>query len=199
MMRWIGAGLAIAILALADGTGSAAQAPPTEGATVIVCHGYGCRYRTRVQFSPADMARLHRLVAAGKATPDAERQALGRAVQWFEVTVGPIAGTSHDKLKGDVLLIPDPSQEDCIDESTNTTTLLKLIESRGWLLHHTVGPTKERGFLLDGRYPHNTAVVIEKSGGERWAIDSWTHANGEFPDIMPISEWVKQGVWGNTG
>ena len=69
---------------------------------------------------------------------------------------------------------------------TNTTTLLKLIESRGWLKHHKVGKTKARGFLLDLRYPHNTATVIENDNGEAWAIDSWIPANAEFPDIMPL-------------
>jgi hypothetical protein len=190
--------LAVAALALlflrAAGPAAAADAP----AEVVVCHGYGCLYRTQVHFDARDMARLRSIVVAGRASATAERNALGKAVQWFEVTVGPLAGTSHDKAKGDVLLVPDPGQEDCIDESTNTTTLLKLIESRGWLAYHRVGATKERGFLLDGRYPHNTATVYDKATGKRWAIDSWTHANGVFPDIMPIEVWVKQGVWGRS-
>ena len=90
----------------------------------------------------------------------------------------------------------DASQLDCIDESRNTTTLLKLIEERGWLSHHKVGKPKIRGFLLDLRYPHNTATVIEKQSGEAWAIDSWTTANAEFPDIMPLKVWKTKGVLG---
>ena len=90
------------------------------------------------------------------------------------------------------------SQLDCIDESKNTTTLLKLIEKRGWLSHHRVGRPKHRGFLLDLRYPHNTATVIEKDSGEAWAIDSWIPANAAFPDIMPLKIWVTKGVRGQN-
>jgi hypothetical protein len=166
------------------------------GATIVYCHGYGCTARSRVSLSPTQMNKLRALVTAGKASPAAERAALGKAQSWYERVVGGILGTANDKPKGDFQGAYDLSQLDCIDESTNTTAFLKLIESRGWLSQHTVGKPRTRGFLLDGRYPHNTAVVIEKGSKEPWAIDSWIPANGEIPDIKPISVWVKEGRMG---
>lgn len=193
MMRLFGSILGLAlVLAPADGVVSAAE----SGATIIYCHGYGCTARSRVNLTPAEMAKLRTLVTAGKTSPAAERQALGKAQSWYERTVGAVLGTSKDKPKGDFQGAYDLSQLDCIDESTNTTAFLKLIESRGWLSQHTVGKPRTRGFFLDRRYPHNTAVVIEKGSGEAWAIDSWIPANGEIPDIKPISIWLKEGRMG---
>ena len=40
------------------------------------------------------------------------------------------------------------------------------------------------------RMAHNAAVIREKKGGERWAVDSWPRGNGGPPDILPLSEWM---------
>jgi hypothetical protein len=192
MRRIVGIlGAASALLA-ASWTAALAEAP----ATIRYCHGYGCKIRSPVTFSGSDMVRLRGIVTAGRASAAAERQALGKADQWYERVAGAATGTSKDGPKGTIGGAFNPDQLDCIDESTNTTTLLKLIESRGWLKHHKVGKTKARGFLLDLRYPHNTATVIENDNGEAWAIDSWIPANAEFPDIMPVKLWVTKGVRG---
>ena len=187
-------GMIGAVVALILGSFAAmAEEPP---ATIRYCHGYGCKLQPTVTFTSSDMAHLKAIVTAGRASAAAERQALGKADQWYERIAGAATGTSHDGPKGTIGGAFDPSQLDCIDESTNTTTLLKLIESRGWLSHHKVGKPKGRGFLLDLRYPHNTATVIETDTGEAWAIDSWIPANAEFPDIMPLKLWVTKGVRG---
>jgi len=174
------------------GPALAATWPMVASATVAVCHNFGCSMQTPVTFTAKDLAALRVIVVAGRGSPAAERRALGKAVQWFERRVGPVVGTSGD-LGGFERYLATPDQQDCVDESTNTTRLLKLIESRGWLTHHRVGPKAVRGFLVDGRYPHNTAVVVEKTSGVKWAIDSWMHANAEPPDIMPLAIWLKSG------
>jgi hypothetical protein len=181
-----------AFLFLGAEGGFAAEMGPA-GAVVAFCHGYSCSIKTPVRLTPKDMAALKAMVAKGRASPAAERKALGSAEQWFEKRAAQFAGTAGDRPKGDFAGAFDPTQLDCIDESTNTTTFLKLIEARGWLVHHTVSRTRARGFLLDGRYPHNTAVVKEKGTGVEWAIDSWIPANGEYPDIKPLSQWLREG------
>ncbi len=160
------------------------------------CHGFDCKLRSVVRFSAAEMDRLRSIMRAGRGSAEAERKAIGKASQWYERIAGAATGTSGDRPKGTVLDAFDATQLDCVDESTNTTSLLTLIADRGWMVHHQVGKTKSRGFLVDLRYPHNTATVIEKVTGEAWAIDSWIPANAEFPDIMPVKIWVTKGVRG---
>ena len=177
---------------------SVPPAAAAEPASIRYCHGFGCKQTTSVRFTSADMAKLKSIVRAGRSSAEAERKALGKADQWCERRAGAASGTSGDKPKGGFSDAYNASQLDCIDESKNTTTLLKLIEKRGWLSHHRVGRPKHRGYLLDLRYPHNTATVIEKKSGEAWAIDSWIPANAEFPDIMPLKIWVTKGVRGQN-
>ena len=78
---------------------------------------------------------------------------------------------------------------DCIDEATNTTSLLLVAQRRGMLKHHRVTTPVARGFFLDGRYPHATAVVKEKASGRAYAVDSWPKANGAKPDILDLDDW----------
>ena len=42
---------------------------------------------------------------------------------------------------------------------------------------------------MQGRLPHNTAILLENKTGEAYAIDSWFHANGELPEVLPLKEW----------
>ena len=163
-----------------------------KGTSVYVCHGTGCARKERVDFSTADMGRLRSILASGAGSPEKERRAMGRAVQWFEKRVAPQVGSGNDVGGFDLSTVNKPGQLDCIDEATNTTSVLKLAADNNYLKHHRVGRPKARGFFLDGRYPHATGVVVQISNGESYAIDSWTRDNGEPPEIMPLSVWFKQ-------
>jgi hypothetical protein len=81
---------------------------------------------------------------------------------------------------------------DCIDTSRNTTSLLLVLEQLHLLRHHKVEGPEARGFLLDGRGPHATAVLLDTQSGREWAVDSWTHNYGERPDVLPLDEWKKK-------
>jgi hypothetical protein len=184
-------GSAIWLATMAMPALAAAAAEP--GAVIRYCHGYGCAMRSPVRLSGADLATLRRLLASGSASASAERAAIGRADQWFERVAGRQTGTSKDGAKDVYELFTPPSQIDCVDEATNTTTLLKLAESRGWLRHHKVGSIDRRGFLVDGRYPHHTATIHDRASGAVWVVDSWVRANGEPPDIKPLAIWKEEG------
>lgn len=167
-----------------------ARAP--KGTSVYVCHGTGCARKERVDFSPSDMKKLQTILATGNASASEELAAMGKAVQWFEKRVAPQVGSGNDVGGFDISTVNKPGQLDCIDEATNTTSILKLAADRGYLTHHRIGRPSARGFFLDGRYPHATAVVIQTSSDEAYAIDSWTRDNGKPPEIMPLSVWFKQ-------
>jgi hypothetical protein len=178
-----------AILAL----GALDTASALSPVKIRYCHGYGCRMKSPVTFSAGDLMALKRIMDGGRGSPAAERAAISRASQWYERHAGAQTGTSSDGAKGEFGIYTPLSQLDCIDEMTNTTTLLKLIAREGWLRHHAVGPSASRGLLFDGRYPHNTATVVEKKSGGRWVVDSWVRSNGQPPDIKPLEVWKREG------
>jgi hypothetical protein len=166
---------------------SVRQGERVDGGRVYICHGYNCVFVAPVNLSQAEIERIAgRLRGAHDGA--GERQALSAAVQAFEQVVGKRAGTAGDRGRTQVGQ-GRPGQLDCVDEATNTTSLLKLLASHGYLKHHTVETPAARGFFLDGRYPHNTAVIRDSETGQRWAVDSWPRANGEPPVIQPLKDW----------
>jgi hypothetical protein len=78
---------------------------------------------------------------------------------------------------------------DCLDTTANTISLLLVLQDAGTLTHHRIEPPQSRGIFLDGRYPHFTAVIREKNSGQRWAVDPWTRAPGQEPEILPLRQW----------
>jgi len=162
---------------------------PTER-TAYVCHGYTCRIVTPVHFSAADVALIAGSLVGGTPDAAAERRALAKSDQVFEQIVGARIGTSSD-LPAMQFGKPADDQLDCIDEATNTTSLLLLLSQNGYIKHHKVEAPSARGFFLDLRYPHATAVLTDLGSGEKWAIDSWPRANAEPPLVMPLAEWKR--------
>jgi hypothetical protein len=167
--------------------------PPTP-ASLTVCHGFGCRDHTEIALSAADRARLTQILRAGRSSAEAERRAIAAAVQWFDRRVGPEAGTTHHIARaGHDQLGEADSNFDCIDASRNTTSLLLVLDEMRLLKYHSVEETVARGAFIDGRWPHATAVVAELSSRKQWAVDSWTHAYGEKPDVKPLQIWLSEG------
>ncbi len=154
----------------------------------FICHGYTCRLVTPVYFTADEFSRIGRQLAAGTRDAAEERAAISRAVQAFETFVGARIGTAND-LPAMQFGRGADDQMDCIDEATNTTSLLMMLAKHGYIRHHTVEAPSARGFFFDGRYPHATAVLTDTATGEKWAVDSWPRANGEAPLVMPLAQW----------
>lgn len=163
--------------------------PPTP-AEVIICHGFGCKYRAEVALTAADRGKLTQLLASGQASAAAERRAVAAAGAWFDRRIGPAAGTQRHIARAGYVHMFEKGQFDCIDASRNTTSLLLVLEQLKLLHHHDVDVPVARGYLIDGRPPHVTAVLTEKTSGTKWAVDSWTRGYGQAPEIMPLSRWL---------
>ncbi len=43
-------------------------------------------------------------------------------------------------------------------------------------------------------WPHWTAVIQEKSTGQRFAVDSWIYANGENPAVVEVEKWYIKDI-----
>lgn len=169
------------------------KATPPDGNTVTVCHAYTCRQQTRVNFPPSAMAEVKKLMEDTKKadTPFEERRAVAYAVAWFETYVGKKIGTSADRAGMEYEGPGDPTQQDCVDEATNTTSYMMVLEQNGLLKYHKVGAPFSKENLLRGvaGWPHWTAVLIEQDNGQHWAGDSWIYPNGENPAVVETEKW----------
>jgi hypothetical protein len=156
---------------------------------IVACHGFSCRNQAQIFLTNGDRARLATLLAAGKSSPAAERRAVAGAVQWFDKRIGPVAGTTRRVARAGAFVSNAPGQWDCIDASTNNTSLLLVLAQLRLLTHHQVERPVSRGFLVDGRIPHMTAVLSETRTAQKWSFDNWTRGYGELPDVMTVDEW----------
>ena len=166
--------------------------PVPDPANPVVCHGFGCAYRTPILLRNADKGQIKKLfgAAAGKS-PEGERKALAATMAWFEKRVAAEAGTAAAKARAGLGHAGDPSQFDCLDKTSNTVGVLAILIQMGLLRHHVVDAPVSRGFIIGG-LPHTTAVVRERKSGQQWAVDGWTHNNGELPDVLPLEQWRTQ-------
>lgn len=169
------------------------EVPEPKGSTLHICHAYGCRSQSRVRFKPSEIAMIKAEMDKHRRDDSAheERRAVAYAIGWLERYVGKKIGTDTDRAGMDFIGSGDPSQQDCVDEATNTTSYLVLLETHGLLRHHTVGTPFAKENYLRGiaGWTHWTAVLLEKDGGQRWAVDSWIYKNGENPAVVEAEKW----------
>lgn len=162
--------------------------PPTPN-TVFVCHGFGCKYRAEVDLTANDRAKLWQFLAAGRSSAAAERKAVAAVGAWFDKRVGPVAGTMNHVARAGAKYMFDARQFDCIDTSRNTTSLLLVLDQLKLLRYHDVDAPEARGYMIDGRPPHATAVLVERTTGKKWSVDSWTVGYGRALEVMPLERW----------
>lgn len=155
------------------------------------CHGYGCKHVSDVTFEESDWAEIAPLFDPPPQTPEEERQIIKDVIGLFERKVGALTGTEEDRLGTFYKL--GRYQLDCVDESTNTTVYLSILQAKGLLNFHDIElPNARWPIVHSGRWPHQTAVITDQQSGESYVVDSWFHHNGAPAEIVPLKEW-KQG------
>ncbi|MEJ1159433.1 hypothetical protein [Prosthecomicrobium sp. N25] len=158
-----------------------------SGDRLVYCHGFECRLRTAIPMSGEDLKTLTELFASHAATPEAEREAIDLAVQWWEKHAAPLLGGPPDIRGSEPKHANKRGQTDCLDEATNSTTILVYLQEKGLLRHHRVIRPESRGGFL---YAHATAVFQEVAGGRDWIVDSWMRDSGDPNDVMPLDQWL---------
>jgi len=174
------------------------QTVPPRGNTVWVCSAYGCQEQTKFRFTSADIAKIRQIFRRTKKgdTPHQERRAVAYAIAWMEKRVGKKIGTSADRPGMDFAASGDPNQQDCVDEATNTTSYLMVMQHNNLLKHHRVGRPFSKGNILQGikYWPHWAAILIENETGQRYAVDSWIYENGVNPAVVKAEEWYLEDL-----
>jgi hypothetical protein len=165
---------------------------PVSTPSLVICHGFGCAFRNQFVVTPARLSSIRSALARVRSASD-ERKALSGLVSWLDREGGKVAGTVNRAAYASLDTKSGPSQMDCIDLTANITELLTLLERSNMLKFHRVGEPVSRGLIADGKRPHTAPVIVETRDGTEWAIDSWTRAYGQAPDIMTVSEWKNRG------
>jgi hypothetical protein len=165
---------------------------PASTPSLTICHGFGCAFRDQFVLTSARLSSMRSSLARARSASD-ERKALSAIVSWLDREGGKVAGTVNRIAYASLDTKSGPSQMDCIDLTANITELLVLLERSKMLKFHRVGEPVSRGLIADGKRPHTTPVIVEARDGTEWAIDSWTRAYGQPPDIMTVSEWKSRG------
>jgi hypothetical protein len=175
----LGAPLAL----LLTGALASASAPMPE---LVVCHGFGCRLQETVRLEDWELRALAGYLGPRAADAASERLRLSYALGLMETLVGRHTPTHLDRA-GNPWDIRGAGQLDCIDESLNATTYLRLFEALDWLRWHRV---RERAFraplILD---QHWSAQIEELASGELWVVDSWPGAHGQPALVQPTKAW----------
>ena len=175
---------------------------PPHGNKVTVCHAYSCKQQTAYTFSREDIAEIAVVMNKVKRadTPFEERRAAAYAIGHIEAKVGAKLGI-NDRAGMQFTAANNPTQQDCVDEATNTTSYLLVLQTNGLLKHHTVEGTMYKQNLARGLatlnpvkyWPHFAAVLKEKESGQKYAVDSWSGPNGENPAVVKVEDWYIKG------
>ena len=158
-----------------------------------ICKGYGCRYYLKTGLDPEEWQRIVAIFSQAPKNAVEERVAIKKAIALFEQMIGPKTGTDKDAAGAQIINLSTRGQMDCIDEAFNSSTYLYLLRTAGLIRFHRLGQPLRRGNYLN-RWPHNTATLHEidpEANVERghYVVDSWFHANGEAPEIVPATQW----------
>jgi hypothetical protein len=157
---------------------------------VSICYAYGCLAQADVRYSEGQIGDVRRLLLAAQDAAG-EREALSQAVGRLYAWAGEQSDIRNDR-GGNYADGSTPGKMDCIDHSTSTTRLLKMLEARGYLRWHRVQEPAARYFALVF-ISHYSAVIEEKTDGEasRFVVDSWFVDNGQPAVILPLADWKK--------
>lgn len=163
------------------------------------CLDHACARSVATNLPAADWRQVVGPLERPTATPAAERAALAEAVARFERAVRGRLGLGPD-LAGTYPGAFSADQNDCVDETANTMTLLLMLKRDGALAYHDVGPPARRGVFFDGALPHRSATLAERTGGARFVLDSWFRDSGVPADVAPLADWLngwtpEGGAW----
>jgi len=151
-----------------------------------ICHGGTCENISDVSLTEQQWKQIKEILKNNKS-PELERQKIKMAIAQLEKFVGRQTETFNDKSENKTDEITNHYM-DCIDESTNTTLYLMMMQNDNLLRWHTYQDRGNRGYFFNG-WPHTTAIIKETNSEKVYAVDSWFLDNGEQPYIIPYKKW----------
>ena len=152
-----------------------------------ICYGHTCNTIETLQLSEQEWGNIRALFEPASSTAEKERIQIAAAIGAMENLVGSKTGTSYDQAENFPGL-GQGGQMDCVDESTNTSVYLTMMQTDNLFRWHRVQRNESRG-ISTLQVPHFTAVIRDMQDGVPYAVDSWFLPNGASPFIVPLSQW----------
>lgn len=166
------------------------NARSTTPESFTICHGYSCTHKSKAGFGKKEWNRIAAIFKKQPArNAKEERSKIAKAIALMEGITGAKTGTSVDMGQA-VSFKENIYQLDCIDETVNTSQYIAMLQHAGLLKFYEGALPTHRGYFIDGRWPHNTAVIKGIKSGDLWAVDSFYRANGQEPYIVPRADWL---------
>jgi hypothetical protein len=193
-MRWL-----TLCLLLAAATAAIAD----TAATVKVCHDYGCLIEEEAHYAADQLAQVRDLLGAAGSAAE-ERDRLSQAVGWLLGWAGQQTPIAADR-GGNVADAGVHGRMDCIDHSTTTTRLLRLLENRGWLqFHRVLEPVRRIRYLVAVHFSAQIEALApapeerqplaaepdNAAEPARFVVDSWFRDNGQPAVVLPLANWL---------
>lgn len=154
-----------------------------------LCHGYGCTKRMSLGLYQYEWNEVLASFTPAASNAQEERAQIAKGAATFEQFMNKASGLPQDNAEARHLPEND-GQMDCIDETVNMSQYLEFVDSAGVLKFHSAGKPIHRGYFIDGKWPHNTATIQDKTSGKIYAVDSFYRNMGEEPYIIESRVWL---------
>ncbi len=165
---------------------------PDGSVDLRICFNWTCSNVQALTFSANDMAgvKQHLAMCSGSSLHD-RLQRLRIGIWQME-----LLAQKHQPLLSNDLAINDyehgvEGRTDCVDNTSNTTTFLSILQAVKALPEWSVSAPEVRN-LFDITLTHWTAVVTDEQSGEKWSVDSWYHPHGHLPLVLPLDDWADE-------
>ena len=160
-----------------------------EYSNFSICYGRTCRYYAAFSLTDYEWQNVRDIFNPPATSAEKEREQIRDSIALLETIIGEMAGTSDDRAEN-FTGQNEEGQMDCVDEATNSSSYLTMMQADNLLKWHSVDYRISRG-IGSLQAPHFTAVIREKQSGKYFAVDSWFLDNGEPPYIVPLHIWKK--------
>lgn len=165
----------------------------------VHCYDFTCRTTVNTLVTEDELARIGAPFATPSRDAREERRRIRLAIALWEQVVGARTGTAADVGSESGDKWGGRFQQDCMDETFNTTAYLMMMEQAGWLKFHRVVYPSSRGFISAAGLPHHAATIEEAATRRRFVVDSWFLDNGRPAVVMPVEIWEKGWSPSQTG
>lgn len=160
---------------------------PISRSAVPFQYGKTGAVRTTIVISDEAWSGVEAIFEPPPATAEEERERTAAAIGEFEKIAGSQTPTHADRRGSNWPGLVGSGQMDCIDESTNTTNYLRLLDAAGLLrFHEVMSPVRRYKWIFN---VHRTALLRERATGSLYVVDSWFRDNGEPAVVQPLDVW----------